>query len=135
MFFTAIIPNGRYIKKRLSLCHKPSFAITVFENSSLSDMMNSVKNRSERTKHATLIQPVSPSLLLNDSMAVSKGTKRKSIKPTAEPAPCIFEAVVTSSLDSFTLKKHVKIHAPTENAAMKMIAVMVNPFETGAYIL
>ena len=77
MFFTAIMPSGRYIKRRLSLCHKPSFAITVFENSSLSDMMNNAKNRSERTKHATLIPPVSPSLLLNDSMAVSKRHEKR----------------------------------------------------------
>ena len=39
------------------------------------------------------------------------------MNPTAEPTPWIMEAAVTTSFDSFTLKKQVKTHAPTANAA------------------
>ena len=130
-----MIPNGKYIKRRFNLCHKPSFATSVFENSSLSDITNNVKNSNARTKHAMLIPPVSPSWLLYEIMAINKGTNRNSIKPMIEPAPWILEANVTTSLDSFTLKKQVKMHAPTANTAMKMTDVTVRPFDTDTYIL
>jgi hypothetical protein len=53
------------------------------------------------------------------------------MNPIIEPAPWIFEAKVTTSFDSFTLKKHVKMHAPTANTAIKIADVIVSPFDTG----
>ena len=131
MFFTATIPSGMYINRRFRRCHKPSFAMTVPVSSSLSDITNNVKNSSASTKHAILIPPVTPSLTLNDRIAVSNGTKRKSMNPVTEPTPWIFEDTVTSSLVSLTLKKHVNIHAPTANTAMKTASVTVSPGDTG----
>jgi hypothetical protein len=52
------------------------------------------------------------------------------MKPVTEPAPWIFEANVTTSLDSFTLKKHVKMHAPTAKTAINMSIVTVMPPDT-----
>ena len=53
------------------------------------------------------------------------------MNPITEPAPWIFDAVVTTSLDSLTLKKHVKMHAPTAKSAVKMTVVYVSPAEMG----
>ena len=74
---TAIITSGMYIKKRSSLCHRPSFAMNVPENSSLSDIMNRVKQTIARIKQMMLIIPTELSLFLNESIAASKGRKRK----------------------------------------------------------
>ncbi len=45
------------------------------------------------------------------------------MNPMTDPAPWIFDAVVTMSLDSLTLKKHVKMHAPIANNAVKITVV------------
>jgi hypothetical protein len=64
---------------------------------------------------------------LNDKIAISKGTNKKSMNPITEPAPWILEAGVTTSFDSLTLKKQVNMHEPTAKATMKMIIVIVIP--------
>ena len=115
--------TGRYINSRLSLCHKPSLAIGVFENSSLSDITKSVKNTKDSTKHAMLIAPVTLLPLRNERIPMNKGTKRKSMNPMTDPAPWIFDAAVTMSLDSLTLKKQVKIQEPTAKAVMKLLGI------------
>ena len=51
------------------------------------------------------------------------------MNPAAEPTPWIIDAVVTTSLDSFTLKKHVKMHAPTAKTAMNAISTLAIPPE------
>ena len=48
-----------------------------------------------------------------------------------EPAPWIFDAAVTTSLLSLTLKKHVKMHAPTAKSTTDTIIAMLIPADTG----
>jgi len=62
-------PNGKYINSKLILCHNPSFAMMVLENSGLSDKINNTKNRKANIKEITDITPVILSLSLNESMA------------------------------------------------------------------
>ena len=127
---TATMNNGMYIKIRFSLCHNPSLAMAVFANSSLSDITNSAKKTRAATKHMILITPITDSLFLKDRIAINSGTKRNSMNPMTEPAPCIFDAVVTTSLVSFTLKKHVNMQAPIANTVTNAIKVYVSPPDT-----
>ena len=53
------------------------------------------------------------SFCLKDTIPFSNGKSNKAIKPIAAPTPCIFEAVVTVSLLSFTLKNPEISPAPT----------------------
>ena len=103
MFFTEMIASGKYIKIKLSLCHNPSLEITVFANSFLSDITNNAKKTNEIIKQIIHITPIIISPPLNESIAKSNGTKRKTIKPSTEPALCIFDEIVTISFVSFTL--------------------------------
>ena len=102
----------------------------VFLNSDLSDITNRTKNKREMTKQIMLIIPKPDSLFLNERIASSRGTNRNSMKPIAEPAPCILEAVVTTSFDSFTLKNPVNIQAPIAKTAINTTSTFVNPPET-----
>ena len=126
----AAIKSGRYIKIKFNLCHKPSLLMNVPENSGLSDTTKRTKNAMEITKEHTLIIPIMPSSFLNDRIPSKRGTKRKSIKPSAEPTPWIFEETVTTSFDSLTLKKHVNTHAPIAKSAMKTSITFVSTDET-----
>lgn len=123
-------PSGRYIKNKFICCHKPSFATIDLENSGLSAMINSTKNRKASIKEITDIIPVIPSLALNESMAKISGTSKNKMNPITEPAPCIFEAAVTTSFVSLTLKKQVNIHAPTANTIIKIADTMISVFDT-----
>lgn len=125
MFFTEMIASGKYIKIKLSLCHNPSLEITVFANSFLSDITNIAKKTNEIIKQIMLIKPIIISPPLKERIAKSNGTNRKTIKPSAEPAPCILDENVTISLVSFTLKKAVKMQAPIPNTAIKTIKIIV----------
>ena len=125
MFFTEMIASGKYIKIKLSLCHNPSLEITVFANSCLSDITNNTKKTNEIIKQIMLITPIIISPSIKESIAKSNGTKRKTIKPSAEPAPCILDEIVTISFVSFTLKNAVKIQEPTPNTAIKAINTIV----------
>ena len=113
MFCIETIARGKYIKIKLSLCHNPSLEITVFANSCLSDITNNTKKTNEIIKQIMLITPIIVSPSIKESIAKSNGTKRKTIKPSAEPAPCILDEIVTISFVSFTLKNAVKIQEPT----------------------
>ena len=53
------------------------------------------------------------SFCLNDTIPFNNGKNSKAIKPIAAPIPYIFEAVVTMSLLSFTLKNPEISPAPT----------------------
>ena len=125
MFCIETIARGKYIKIKLSLCHNPSLEITVFANSCLSDITNNTKKTNEIIKQIMLITPIIISPLLNESIAKSNGTKRKTIKPSTEPALCIFDEIVTISFVSFTLKNAVKILVPIPNTAIKAINTIV----------
>ena len=125
MFCTDTIARGKYIKIKLSLCHRPSLDIAVLANLSLSDITNITKKTNDNMKEIIPIPPVTVLPFFKESTAISNGTKRKSIKPSAEPAPCILEAVVTLFFVSFTLKNAVKIHAPIPNTAIKEIRIIV----------
>ena len=125
MFCIETIARGKYIKIKLSLCHNPSLEITVFANSCLSDITNNTKKTNEIIKQIMLITPIIISPLLNASIAKSNGTKRQTIKPSTEPALCIFDEIVTISFVSFTLKKAVKMQAPIPNTAIKTIKIIV----------
>ena len=57
-----------------------------------------------------------PSIMLfclNETIPFSNGKISKAMKPIAAPTPCIFDAVVTMSLLSFTLKNPEISPAPT----------------------
>lgn len=123
--------NGRYIKKRLSLCHRPSLSIGPFLKSCLSDITKRVKNAIDKINEIMLTIPIVLSELLKDRIAIRSGTKRKSMNPITEPAPWIFDAAVTSSLDSLTLKKQVRIQAPTAKKEMKIIKRTVTTPDSG----
>lgn len=125
MFCIETIARGKYIKNKLSLCHNPSLEITVFANSFLSDITNNAKKTNEIIKQIIHITPIIISPPLNESIAKSNGTKRKTIKPSTEPALCIFDEIVTISFVSFTLKNAVKIQAPIPNTAIKAINTIV----------
>ena len=125
MFCIETIARGKYIKIKLSLCHNPSLEITVFANSCLSDITNNTKKTNEIIKQIMLITPIIVSPSIKESIAKSNGTKRKTIKPSAEPAPCILDEIVTISFVSFTLKNAVKIQEPTPNTAIKAINTLV----------
>ena len=125
MFCIETIARGKYIKIKLSLCHNPSLEITVFANSCLSDITNNTKKTNEIIKQIMLITPIIVSPSIKESIAKSNGTKRKTIKPSAEPAPCILDEIVTISFVSFTLKNAVKIQEPTPNTAIKAINTIV----------
>ena len=122
--------SGRYIKTRLSLCHKPSLLMKESLNSGLSDITNRAKKTNEITKQTMQKIPFPLSAFLNERIPTRSGTNRKSINPITEPAPWIFEATVTCSLDSFTLKKHVKMQAPTAKTAIKTEAVTASAADT-----
>lgn len=62
---------------------------------------------------AKLMMPSSVLFCLNDTIPFSNGKSSKAIKPIAAPIPCIFEAVVTMYLLSFTLKNPEISPAPT----------------------
>ena len=130
MFLTAMYPSGRYINNKFSLCHKPSFATNVRCNSGLSAMINNMKNSRASIKEIVDSVPVMLSLVLNESIAMNRGTNKNSIKPMAEPAPCIFEEEVTISFVSLTLKKQVNIHAPTAKTAINKTDTVVKGFDT-----
>ena len=53
------------------------------------------------------------SFCLNNTIPFRSGKNNKVIKPIAAPTPCIFEAVVTITLLSFTLKNPEISPAPT----------------------
>ena len=125
MFCIETIARGKYIKNKLSLCHNPSLEITVFANSFLSDITNNAKKTNEIIKQIIHITPIIISPPLNESIAKSNGTKRKTIKPSTEPALCIFDEIVTISFVLFTLKNAVKIQAPIPNTAIKAINTIV----------
>lgn len=72
---------------------------------------------------------------MKDNIAINNGTNSISIKPIAEPAPCIFEAVVTASFVSPTLKKQVKIQAPTANIPIRDTVIMLNVLDVSLYRL
>ena len=118
-------PIGKYINNKLSLCHKPSFAIIVLANSGLSDITNNTKKKKDIIKDIIAIIPDILSLFLKDKIEKSSGTNKKTINPITEPTPCIFEAVVTRSFVSLTLKKQVKMQAPTANTIIKIMTIFV----------
>lgn len=118
------------MKKRLRRCQRPSFEISVPENFSLSDITKSAKKTRDEAKQNMHTAPKIFSPHLNERIATSRGTKRKSVKPKAEPAPWIFDEVVEIVFDSFTLKKHVKMHEPIAKIAIKTIVVVVRIAET-----
>lgn len=123
-------PSGRYINSKFNLCHSPSLATSVRWKCGLSAIMNKTKNRNARIKETADIIPVDLSLALNESIAKNNGTNKSSRKPIADPAPCIFEAVVTTSFVSFTLKKQVNIQAPTAKTAIHKTDSRAKDFET-----
>lgn len=130
IFAAAIYPNGKYINNKFNLCHNPSCAIHVFSKDGLSDITNNIKNKSVSTKETINKAPVILWCIRNESVDKSSGTNTTSIKPMAEPTPCILEAVVTIFLVSLTLKKHVKIHAPIANTKINTTSVMVIGLDT-----
>jgi len=60
-------------------------------------MMNRAKNSRAKIKDIIAISPDILSPVLKESIVRNSGTNKKSINPIAEPAPCIFEAIVTMS--------------------------------------
>ena len=118
------------INNKLNLCHKPSLAIIVFLKSGLSAITKRTKNKSENAKDIADIIPTILFPFLNSRIDNSKGTNKNSIKPITEPKPCIFEAVVISSFVSLTLKKQVKIQAPTANITKKATTIITKDFDT-----
>ena len=125
-----MIAIGIYIKSKLSLCHSPSYEMIVFANSFLSDNTNNTKKAIAIIKQTILIPPIADSLFLNERIAKIKGTKSISINPITEPIPCIFDAVVIMSFDSFTQNKDVKIQAPIAKTEINAINVTVNRTDT-----
>ena len=101
----------------------------VFLNSGLSDITNKVKKTNDMIKHIIQKTPIPFSPFLIEMIANNNGTNRKSMNPITDPAPCTFEAVVTMSFDSLTLKKPVNIHAPIAKTAINTATVMVIPPE------
>lgn len=69
----AITPSGIYINNKFSLCHKPSFAIMVFWNSALSDIINNIKKIMAITNDTIEIKPIVVSDFLNDNMESNRG--------------------------------------------------------------
>ncbi len=102
----------------------------VFANFSLSDITNSEKKANAKTKQITLITPINISPFLNESNAISNGTKRNNVNPITEPTPCILDYVVDSLFVLFTLKNAVKIQAPIANTAIIIISTIVIHTET-----
>ncbi len=102
----------------------------VSANFSLSDITNKEKKVIAKTKQITLITPISISPLINESNAISSGTKRNSVNPITEPTPCILDDVVDSLFVLFTLKNAVKIQAPTANTVIIIISTIVIHTET-----
>ena len=74
---TDVTAKGRYMKTRLSLCHKPSLSTKVPLNSGLSAITNNTKNTIARTKLAILTDPIKVLCSLNDNMAKRSGKNRK----------------------------------------------------------
>ena len=64
-------------------------------------------------KETMLTIPDIVSFCLNDKIPFIKGKNNNAINPIAAPAPCIFDAVVTASLLSFTLNSPESNPAPT----------------------
>lgn len=122
-------PSGKYMNSKFNLCHSPSLATSVRWNCGLSAIMNNTKNSNASAKETADIIPVELSLDLNESIAKNSGTNKNSIKPMADPAPCIFEAVVTTSFVSFTLKKQVNMHAPTAKIPINKTDTMLRDFD------
>lgn len=125
----AIYPSGRYINSKFNLCHNPSFATIVLCNSGLSAIMNSTKNNIANIKDIADIIPVNLSPDLNEIIDNNNETNKSNMKPIADPAPCIFDAVVTTSFVSFTLKKQVNIHAPTAKIAINITDTTLKDFD------
>ena len=68
MLFTVITAAGIYIKSKLSLCHDPSYEMTVSANSFLSNSTNSTKQAIEIIKQIIPVFPMTGSLFLNESI-------------------------------------------------------------------
>lgn len=86
-------------------------------------MTNNTKNRNAAINESMAIVPYALWSFLNSRTDNNNGTKRNTINPMTEPIPCIFEAVVLTSLVSLTLKKQVNIHAPIANMIIKAIVI------------
>ena len=69
-------PRGKYINSKFILCHRPSFAAMVLENSGLSAKINNTKNRKASINEITDIIPVILSLPLNERIASNSGTNK-----------------------------------------------------------
>ena len=78
------------------------------------------------------MMPSSVPFCLNDTIPFSNGKSSKAIKPIAALIPCIFEAVVTMYLLSFTLKNPEISPAPT---AKNPIESSIKTARTGKFAL
>lgn len=85
----------------------------------MSAIINSVKKTIAKIKDMAKSIPAMLSFPLYESMDKISGTNRSDINPNAAPIPCILEAVVSTSLLSFTLKIPDSIPAPTANIKIK----------------
>lgn len=92
-------------------------------------MINSTQHIKARIKETAEIIPVNLSADLYERTEIKGGTSSSNTKPMAEPTPCMLEAVVIVSLLSFTLKKQVKIQAPTAKIAIQIVQIKLNPNE------
>ena len=121
--------NGTYMKNKHSLSHNPLYLKTVFSNLGLSPIIKNAKKIISNTNEIVHIMPEDLLLAMKEVIALNNGNKANAINPMAEPAPCIFEAAVTVSFDSFTLKMPDRSPAPIAKVAITIKATIAKSTE------